>query len=98
MTTISELKAKGVGGPLQVRILRKWKHDIWQYETWYLAVEKYVDAIQILGQRTNQSYIESVLNVSQRYIISDYSCPELDKYQKVLENDIYIDVGLKSST
>ncbi|CAI9295921.1 unnamed protein product [Lactuca saligna] len=73
MTTISELKADGIGGPLQA------------------------DAIQILGQRTNQSYIESVLNVSECYIISDYSCPELDKYQKVLENDIYIDVGLKSS-
>nr|KAJ0190099.1 hypothetical protein LSAT_V11C800434990 [Lactuca sativa] len=52
------------------------------------------DAIQILGQRTNQSYIESVLNVSECYTISEYNCPELDKYQKVLENDFYIDVGL----
>ncbi|CAI9300683.1 unnamed protein product [Lactuca saligna] len=93
MTTIFELKAEGTGGPLQVRILRKWKHDIWQYETWYLAVDKYADAIQILGQRTNQNYIESVFNVSECYIISDYSCPQLEKYQKVLENDFYIDVG-----
>ncbi|XP_023748562.2 ATP-dependent DNA helicase PIF1-like [Lactuca sativa] len=58
MTTISELKAEGIGGPLQVRILHKWKHDIRQYET---------------------------------------CCPKLDKYQKVLENDFYIDVGLKST-
>lgn len=54
------------------------------------------DAIQILGQRTNQTYIESVFNVSECYIISDYSCPQLDKYQKVLENDFYSDVGMKS--
>ncbi|CAI9280037.1 unnamed protein product [Lactuca saligna] len=54
------------------------------------------DAIQILGQRTNQSYIESLLNVSGCYTISDYSCPKLDKYQKFLKNDFYIDVGLIS--
>nr|KAJ0201657.1 hypothetical protein LSAT_V11C600324730 [Lactuca sativa] len=54
------------------------------------------DAIQILGQRTNQSYIESILNVSECYTISEYSCPELDKYQKVLENDFYINIGLSS--
>lgn len=54
------------------------------------------DAIHILGQRTNQSYIESILNVSKCYTISECNCPELDKYQKVLENDFYIDVGLNS--
>lgn len=54
------------------------------------------DTIQILGQRTNQSYIESVLNVSECYVISDYNCPQLDKYQKFLENDFYIDVVLMS--
>lgn len=36
MTSISELKAEGIGGPLQDRILRKWKHDVRQYETWLL--------------------------------------------------------------
>ncbi|CAI9280717.1 unnamed protein product [Lactuca saligna] len=96
MTSISDLKTDGIGGPLQVRILRKWKHDVRRYETWYLAVDRFADAIQILGQRTNQSYIESVLHVSQCYTISDYSCPQLDNYQKFLENEFYIDVGLKS--
>ncbi|CAH1421159.1 unnamed protein product [Lactuca virosa] len=96
MTSISDLKTDGIGGPLQVRILRKWKHDVRQYETWYLAVDRFADAIQILRQRTNQSYIESVLHVSQCYTISDYSCPQLDNYQKFLENEFYIDVGLKS--
>lgn len=54
------------------------------------------DAIQILGQRTNQGYIESVLNLSNCYTISEYTCPRLDDYQKVLENDIYMDVGIAS--
>ncbi|CAI9260223.1 unnamed protein product [Lactuca saligna] len=90
MTSISDRKADGIDSPLQVRILRKWKHNVPCYETWG-------DAIQILGQRTNQSYIESVLNVLECYTISDYSCPKLDKYQKFLENDFYIDVGLMSA-
>ncbi|CAI9263702.1 unnamed protein product [Lactuca saligna] len=96
MSSISELKTDGIGGPLQVRILRKLKHDLRRYETWYLAVDRFGDAIQILGQRTNQSYIESALNLSQYYTVSDYSCPMLDKYKKFLQNDLYIDVGLMS--
>ncbi|CAI9277966.1 unnamed protein product [Lactuca saligna] len=40
-------------------------------------------------------YIESVLNVSQCYNISDYNCPQLDKYKKFLKNEFYIDVGLQ---
>ncbi|CAI9290022.1 unnamed protein product [Lactuca saligna] len=96
MSSISELKTDGIGGPLQVRIVRKWRHDVRRYETWYLAVDRFGDAIQILGQRTNQSYIESILNLSHCYTISDYSCPMLDKYQKFLQNDFYIDVGLMS--
>ncbi|CAI9269283.1 unnamed protein product [Lactuca saligna] len=50
----------------------------------------------ILGQRTNQAYIESIMNVSNYYTISEYSCPELDRHQKVIENTFYIDVGLSS--
>ncbi|CAI9293828.1 unnamed protein product [Lactuca saligna] len=96
MSNISELKTDGIGGPLQVRILRKWKHGVRRYETWYLAVDRFGDAIQILGQRTNRSYIEFVFNLSQCYTISDYSCPMLDKYQKFLQNAFYIDVGLMS--
>ncbi|CAI9281552.1 unnamed protein product [Lactuca saligna] len=56
------------------------------------------DAIQILGQRTNHAYIESILNLSDYYNIPEYNCPELDKHKKVLENDFYIDVGLNFVT
>ncbi|CAI9263281.1 unnamed protein product [Lactuca saligna] len=96
MTNISDLKYACEGGALQVRILHKWKPQYRRYETWYLGVDKYGDAIQILGQRTNQGYIESIFHISNCYTISEYTCPYLDEYQKVLENEIYMDVGLIS--
>ncbi|CAH1424176.1 unnamed protein product [Lactuca virosa] len=96
MTSISELKYACVGDAIQVRILRRWKPQYRRHETWFLDVDKFGDAIQILGQRTNQGYIESVLNLSNCYTISEYTCPRLDDYQKVLENDIYMDVGIAS--
>lgn len=55
------------------------------------------DAIQILGQRTNQSYIKSIFTVSNCYTLSCYNCPNLDEYQKILENNIYVDFGLASA-
>lgn len=42
MCSIVDLKCEGVGAPLQVRIIRKWKHDIRRYETWYLGVDRFV--------------------------------------------------------
>lgn len=42
MTNKSDLEYPCKGGPLQVLILCKWKPDYRQYETWYLAVDKYV--------------------------------------------------------
>ncbi|CAI9271578.1 unnamed protein product [Lactuca saligna] len=82
MTCISDMKCEGVGAPLQLRIIRKWKNN--------------GDAIQILGQRTSQTYNESVFKLFDCYTIFEYSCPELDRHQKVLENDFYIKVGLIS--
>ncbi|CAH1454289.1 unnamed protein product [Lactuca virosa] len=96
MCSISDLKCKGVGAPLQVRIIHRWKNDIRRYDTWYLAIDRFGDAIQILGQRSSQAYIESVFKLFDCYTISEYSCPELDRHQKVLENDFYIEVGLIS--
>lgn len=42
MSSISELKCDGVGAPIQVRIIRKWKHEVHRYETRYLAVDRFV--------------------------------------------------------
>ncbi|CAH1424025.1 unnamed protein product [Lactuca virosa] len=96
MTNISDLKYACERGQLQVRILGKCKPNYRHYETWYLGVDKYGDVIQILGQRTNQGYVESIFHISSCYTISEYTCPYLDEYQKVLENEIYVDVGLAS--
>ena len=41
-TTISELQYGSPGTKLEVRILRTWKPQQRTYETWYLAVDKYV--------------------------------------------------------
>lgn len=46
MTSISDLKTDGTGGPLQLRILQKWKHDVRRYETRYLAVDRFVSSHQ----------------------------------------------------
>ncbi|CAH1427026.1 unnamed protein product [Lactuca virosa] len=41
MSSISDLKCEGVRSPLQVRIIRNWRHDVRRYETWYLAVDRF---------------------------------------------------------
>ncbi|CAI9283145.1 unnamed protein product [Lactuca saligna] len=97
MNTISDLTYGCAGNPLQIRILRKWKPQFRRHETWFLGVDKNGDAIQILGQRTNQSFIESIFTVSNCYTLSHYNCPNLDEYQKIVENNIYVDVGLASA-
>ncbi|CAH1436432.1 unnamed protein product [Lactuca virosa] len=96
-TTISELHYGSPGTALQVRILRTWTPQPCNYETWYLAVDKYGDAIQILGQRKDQGYVQSVLKVSKCYTISNYGCGEPDSYQKWIDNPIYIAIGMASS-
>nr|KAJ0223746.1 hypothetical protein LSAT_V11C200088840 [Lactuca sativa] len=97
MNTISDLTYRYAGNPLQIWILRKWKPQFRRHETRFLGVDKNRDAIQILGQRTNQSYIKSIFTVSNCYTLSCYNCPNLDEYQKILENNIYVDFGLASA-
>ncbi|CAH1418756.1 unnamed protein product [Lactuca virosa] len=96
MASIAELKRDGIGSPIDLRIIRKWRHDVRRHETWFVGVDRFVRRCDTDPRTADKYYIESVLNVSDCYTISDYNCPELDKYQKVLENDFYIDVGLSS--
>nr|KAJ0221357.1 hypothetical protein LSAT_V11C200058200 [Lactuca sativa] len=91
MTNISELKRDGIGSPIQLRIIRNGNMTCIGTKPGFSG-----DAIQILGQHTSKAYIESVFNVSDCYTVSEYNCPELDKHQKVLESDLYIDVRLSS--
>ncbi|CAH1426354.1 unnamed protein product [Lactuca virosa] len=96
-TTISTLEYGCSGGALQVRILRTWTPQIRSYETWFLAVDKHGDTIQILGQKKDQGHIKSILTISNCYTISDYACAEPDEYQNCIGKEIYISVGNASS-
>ncbi|KAL7598499.1 hypothetical protein Lser_V15G23393 [Lactuca serriola] len=93
---ISDLKFGATGGPLEVRILRKWIPHFRQYETWFMAIDKHGDCIQILGQKVNQTYVESKLQVSKCYKIQNYACCAVEEYQKILNRNIYLSVGTAS--
>ncbi|CAI9268452.1 unnamed protein product [Lactuca saligna] len=54
-------------------------------------------AIQILGQRKDQGYVQSILQVSKGYTISNYGCREPNSYKKWIDNPIYIAIGMASS-
>ncbi|CAI9288490.1 unnamed protein product [Lactuca saligna] len=95
-TAISELGYASPGTALQVRILRTWTPQVRGHETWFLAVDKYGDAIQILGQRKDQGFVQSALAISKCYTLTKYGCGEPDAYQKWLHNPVYIAVGTAS--
>lgn len=55
------------------------------------------DAIQILGQRKDQGFLQSVLLPSRCYRIEKCGCGIDDRYQKWVNNEIYMAVGITSS-
>ncbi|CAH1424374.1 unnamed protein product [Lactuca virosa] len=55
------------------------------------------DAIQILGQRKEQGFVQSVLIPNRCHTIEKYGCGVSDCYKKWLEKDVYIAVGTTSS-
>lgn len=42
MASISELKRDGIGSPIDLRIIRKWRHDVRRHETWFIDINKLV--------------------------------------------------------
>ncbi|CAI9277033.1 unnamed protein product [Lactuca saligna] len=82
---------------LQLRILRMRTPQVRTQETWFLAVDTNGDAVQILGQRKDQGYLQSVLIPSKCYTIEKYACGIPDRYQKWLDNEVYIAAGMASS-
>ncbi|CAH1420083.1 unnamed protein product [Lactuca virosa] len=97
VTTISDLHYGCPGTAIQVRILRMWTPQVRSQETWFLAVDRNGDAIQILGQRKDQGYLQSVLIPSKCYTIEKYACEIPNRYKKWLDNEVYIVVGMASS-
>ncbi|CAI9296176.1 unnamed protein product [Lactuca saligna] len=97
LTTISELHYGSTGTRVEVRIIHIWTPQYCTYETWYLGFDKYGDAIQILGQRKDQGYLQFVFQVSKCYAICKYGCGEPDSFQNWIDNIIYMAVGMASS-
>lgn len=55
------------------------------------------DAVQILRQRKDQGFLQSVLIPSRCYTIEKYGCGVPDRYQKWINNEFYMAVGTASS-
>ncbi|CAI9284902.1 unnamed protein product [Lactuca saligna] len=55
------------------------------------------DVVQILEQRKDQSFLQSVLIPSRCYTIEKYGCGVPDRYQKWINNEFYMAVGTVSS-
>lgn len=55
------------------------------------------EAIQLLEERENQAHAESKLSLGQCYRITDYTCTTPDKYQKILDNPVHMNIGEAST-
>lgn len=82
MSSISELKTDGIGGPLQVRIVRKWRHHVRRYETWYLVVDRFVSHLQI--QFFNNYVSISTLNIPFKYHIQSLTLYHFSFVKRVM--------------
>nr|KAJ0207810.1 hypothetical protein LSAT_V11C500278750 [Lactuca sativa] len=97
MDRISNLQFGSPGNSLEIHVLRKWTLQFRKDETWFIVIDEHGDTIQLLAQKTNQRCIETSLVVSRCYRIKDYTCTELDKYQKVLNHPVHMNIGEAST-
>ncbi|KAL4580454.1 hypothetical protein LXL04_016648 [Taraxacum kok-saghyz] len=94
---ISELKYGCLGGVLEVRVLRRWSRRFHDDESWFLAVDKHGDAVQVFAAKTAQSFVEAKFRLHSCYSIADYTCAKPDKYQKILPALVCVNVGRASN-
>ncbi|CAH1418106.1 unnamed protein product [Lactuca virosa] len=93
MDRISKLHFGSPGNSLEIRFLRKWTLQFRKDETWFIVIDEHGDTIQLLAQKTNQGSTETSLLLSRCYRIKDYTCTEPDKYQKVLDHLVHMNIG-----
>ncbi|KAL4562154.1 hypothetical protein LXL04_034348 [Taraxacum kok-saghyz] len=93
MSRIAELTYACAGKKLEVRILRRWTARFRHNEMWFLAVDKYGDSIQVLNLNAAHGFPDSKFQLTRCYSIEDYTCTEIDRYQKILTNPINVNVG-----
>ncbi|CAI9296552.1 unnamed protein product [Lactuca saligna] len=97
MERISNLHFGSPGNSLEVRVLRKWTLQFRKDETWFIVIDEHGDTIQLLARKTNQGSIQTSLLVTRCYRIKDYTCTEPDKYQKVLDHPVHMNIGEAST-
>nr|KAJ0214386.1 hypothetical protein LSAT_V11C400164520 [Lactuca sativa] len=97
MDRISNLYFGALGKPLEIRVLRKWTSNFRKKDTWFIIVDKHGDAIQLLEQKKDETTIESKLLLNECYHITDYTCTTPDKYQKILDHTVHINIGEAST-
>ncbi|KAL4564069.1 hypothetical protein LXL04_028119 [Taraxacum kok-saghyz] len=95
-TRISDLGYGCAGDSLHIRILRKWTPFYRKEETWFFAVDKFGDAVLILGEKPNQRLVESKLDLFSCFEIEDYTCSETRGYMKIIMNPIHLNLGMAS--
>ncbi|CAI9283262.1 unnamed protein product [Lactuca saligna] len=92
MDRISNLHFGSPGNSLEVRVLRKWTLQFRKDETWFIVIDEH-----LLARKTKQGSIQTSLLVTRCYRIKDYTCTEPDKYQKVLDHPVHINIGEAST-
>ncbi|KAL4575522.1 hypothetical protein LXL04_022369 [Taraxacum kok-saghyz] len=97
MTRISELSYGCLGGPLELRILRRWTRRFHDAETCFLAVDEHGDVVQLVGSKTSQSFLESKFRLGQCYRVENYTCAVSDKQQQILPCPVFLNVGQASA-
>ncbi|KAL4590696.1 hypothetical protein LXL04_003637 [Taraxacum kok-saghyz] len=97
MSRIADLTDSCVGSKLNVRILRRWAPRFRPNEMWFLAVDQFSDAIQILSIDDGGGFGNSKFQLNRCYMLDAYICTEADKYQRFIKNNIYITVGRASN-
>lgn len=60
-------------------------------------IDAHGGTIQLLAQKTNQGGKETSLIVSRCYRIKNYTCIEPNKYQKVLNHPVHMNIGEAST-
>ncbi|KAL4590784.1 hypothetical protein LXL04_003727 [Taraxacum kok-saghyz] len=96
MSRIADITDGCAGSKINVRILRRWAPRFRPNEMWFLAVDQFSDAIQILSIDDGGGFGGCKFQLNRCYSLDAYTCTEADKYQRFIKNPIYITVGRAS--
>ncbi|CAH1428270.1 unnamed protein product [Lactuca virosa] len=93
MDRISNLYFGALGKPVEICVIRRWTSNFRKNDTWFIIVHKHGDAIQLLEQKKDDTATESKLLLNECYCITDYTWTTPDKYHKILDHPVHINIG-----